>query len=81
MVDAGTLISIVIAISVAGIVLYSLGSEVLTQASSYNTSACTINSTGDCVETQTTGTMAVLFGGTIFIVLCAVAMFKKAGLF
>jgi len=69
-VDAGVLIGIIVALVVSGIVLYQLGAEVYTEAKGYNTT-----------HGGTPGTMATLFGGTIFIVLGSVALFKKAGLF
>jgi len=69
-VGAGALIGLIVAVVVGGIVLFELGATVYTQALSYNTT-----------HGGTAGSMAALFGGTIFIVLASVALFKKAGLF
>jgi len=85
MVGIGQLVSLIIAVSIASIIFYELGSTVFTSAKSYNTTAAVYyNSTGSeylAQPTSTAGSMGILFGGTIFIVLAAVAIFKKAGLF
>jgi len=67
---AGVIIGLIIAVVVGGIVLYELGAEVFNQAKLYNKT-----------HGGTAGRMAVLFGGTIFIVLASVAVFRRAGLF
>jgi len=85
MVGTGQLVSLIIVISIASIIFYELGASVLTSANTYNTSAAvaydSTAGTYNATATSTAGTMGILFGGTIFVVLSAVAIFKKAGLF
>jgi len=82
MADISAIVGLLLVVTIVAMVFFELAGDVLTSAEAYNETTFYWDDPNKTTGKQTTaGRMAVLFGGTIFIVIGVVAIFRKAGLF